>query len=273
MRAGRRTGLSERDLLRTRFRESIWEPFAEGIRRYGLIGAGDRVAVCVSGGKDSMLLARLMQMYRAESPVPFEVCFLSMDPGYSATNRRAVEENAARLGIPLTVFESDVFRVAGGQEKNPCFLCARMRRGFLYSEAKKLGCTKIALGHHFNDVIETTLMAMLYGAQLQAMPPMLTSAHFEGMTLIRPLYLVREEAIIGWRDAEGLTFLQCACRLTEGTADGSHDSKRLEVKRLLRRLRETDPDVERHVFDSLHRLRPETFPPPAGELPRGDAQM
>ncbi len=248
--------------LRTRFRASLWDPFVRAIERYGLIGAGDSVAVCVSGGKDSMLLAKLMQLYRPVSPVPFELRFLSMDPGYSPANRRQVEANAARLGIPLRIFGTDVFEVANRQLKNPCFLCAKMRRGHLYSEAQKLGCNKIALGHHFNDVIETTLMAMLYGAQLQAMPPRLTAANFEGMTLIRPLYLVREDDIIAWRDAEALTFLQCACRLTEDTADGSHDSKRAEVKRLIRRLREEDPEVERHIFDSLHRVD-------AGSFPRG----
>ncbi len=247
------------------FRESIWEPFLAGMERYRLVEPGDRIAVCVSGGKDSMLLAKLMQMARRMGEIDAEIVWLVMDPGYQPENRARVEENARLLGIPCTFFESDIFSVANAQEKNPCFLCAKMRRGHLYSKARELGCGKIALGHHRNDVIETTLMAMLYGAQLQAMPPKLAAQNFPGMSLIRPLFLVREEAIIAWRDRNALTFLQCACRFTEST---QNSSKRREIKELIARLREQDPLVEEHLFDSLHRLCPETLPgwKTAGEL-------
>ena len=246
--------------LRTRFAESIRAPFLEAVRRYGLIEAGDRIAVCISGGKDSMLLAKLMQMLQPESPVPFEVRYLIMDPGYNPENRARVEANARLLGIPYDLFEAGIFDVANSQLKNPCFLCARMRRGHLYSRARDLGCGKIALGHHFDDVIDTTLMAMLWGGQLQAMPPKLRAANFPGMSLIRPLYLVREEAIEAWRDANGLKFIRCACRFTEATEDGGHDSKRMEAKRLLRSLREKEPQAEQRLFESLHHLRLDTFP-------------
>ena len=247
--------------LRKQFADSILQPFREGIRRYGLIREGDRIAVCISGGKDSMLLAKLMQMYRPESPVPFTLRFLIMDPGYNEENRRRVEDNARRLEIPYTLFETDIFDVANRQVKNPCFLCARMRRGHLYAKARELGCNKIALGHHFNDVIETTLLAMLWGGQLQAMPPKLNATNFEGMSLIRPLYMVHEEAIVAWKNANNLSFIQCACRFTEHcTTCGQGNSKRQETKLLLKRLRMTDPDVEQRLFESLHHLRTETFP-------------
>ena len=251
--------------LRTVFDRSIRQPFAEAIRRYGLIREGDHIAVCISGGKDSMLLAKLMQMYLPESPVSFSLSFLIMDPGYNPENCHRVEENARLLGIPYTLFETDIFSVANTQPKNPCFLCARMRRGHLYSKAQAMGCNKIALGHHFDDVIDTTLMAMLWGGQLQAMPPKLASVNFPGMELIRPLYMVREEDIEAWRDLCGLRFIRCACRFTEGTEDGSHDSKRMEAKRLFREMRERDPDVERTFFEALHRLRTDTFPAWRGE--------
>ncbi len=248
--------------LRTRFSALIREPFEAAVSRYGLIRPGDRIAVCISGGKDSMLLAKLMQMKQRESALPFELTYLIMDPGYNAENRARVEANARLLEIPYTLFESDIFEVANSQEKNPCFLCARMRRGRLYSRARELGCTKIALGHHFNDVIETTLMAMLYGAQLQAMPPILDSQNFPGMQLIRPLYLVREEAIVAWKNANDLSFIQCACRFTEhcSTCGQGGGSKRQETKLMLKRLRLTDPGVEQRVFDSLHDLHLDTFP-------------
>ena len=250
------------DSLRTAFRSSIWDPFAEAVDRYGLISPGDRIAVCISGGKDSMLLAKLMALWQREQQVPFELTCLVMDPGYREENRKQVEDNCRRLGIPYTLFESRIFDVIGAEEKNPCFLCAKMRRGCLYSKARELGCNKIALGHHFNDVIETTLLAMFYGGQLQAMPPKLQAQHFPGMSLIRPLYLVHEEDIIAWRDANGLSFIRCACRLTEKQeADGTNSaSKRQEVKLLLRRLRRQDPEVEQHVFDSVHHLLLDTMP-------------
>ena len=240
------------------FRKRIWEPFCRAVDRYGLVSPGDAVAVCISGGKDSMLLAKLMQLYQAEHG-DFDLRFLIMDPGYNPENRQRVEENARLLGIPYTLFESEIFSVANAQTKNPCFLCARMRRGHLYSMARSLGCGTIALGHHFNDVIETTVMAMCWGGQLQAMAPVLDASHFPGMRLIRPLYLVHEDDIIAWRDANGLSFIRCACRFTEQSEE-DHTSKRLEVKKLLRRLRETDPKVEQRIFDSLHHLQAETFP-------------
>ena len=246
--------------IRTAFDAAIRQPFLEAVKRYDLIRPGDRIAVCISGGKDSMLLALLMQMLAGEGEIPFEVRYLIMDPGYNPANRQRVEENALLLGIPYDLFESDIFRVANGQTKNPCFLCARMRRGFLYARAEELGCNKIALGHHFNDVIETTLIAMLYGGQLQAMAPKIEAKNFPGMELIRPLYLVREEDIIAWRDANRLTFIRCACRFTENSEEHEENSKRRQVKLLLQELRKRDPDVEQHVFDSIHRAELDTMP-------------
>ena len=256
------TQLIERSIQK-KYRKELWTPFILAVKRYALIQAGDRVAVCVSGGKDSMLLAKLMQLLHRYSDVPFEVRFLAMDPGYAPENRRRIEENARRLDIPLTIFETDVFDVANAAEKNPCYLCARMRRGHLYSNARALGCNKIALGHHFNDVIETTVMAMLYGAQLQGMMPKLHSTNFEGMELIRPLYCVHEEDIIAWKRYNNLEFLQCACRFTEAiseSGDGVGASKRQEVKQLLKTLRRDNPDVEKSVFNAIHAVSLDTFP-------------
>ncbi len=249
--------------IQKKYRKELWTPFILAVKRYELIQAGDRVAVCVSGGKDSMLLAKLVQMLQRYSEVPFEAKYLVMDPGYNPANRRRIEENAALLGIPVTIFESDVFGVANAAQKNPCYLCARMRRGHLYSRARALGCNKIALGHHFNDVIETTVMAMLYGAQLQGMMPKLHSTNFPGMELIRPLYCVHEEDIIAWRNYNHLAFLQCACRFTEAVSksgDGVGRSKRQEVKQLLKALRRDNPDVEKSVFNAIHAVNLDTFP-------------
>lgn len=183
-----------------------------------------------------------------------------MDPGYNEANRKQIEHNAQLLNIPVTIFESDIFNVANAQEKNPCYLCARMRRGHLYSKARELGCNKIALGHHFNDVVETTVMGMFWGAQLQAMLPRLKSRNFPGMELIRPMYMIHEDDIIAWRNANGLTFLQCACRFTENTAHENGTSKRLEVKQLLRQLRRDNPDIEKSIFNSIHAVSLDTFP-------------
>ena len=249
--------------LTKRFRKEIWSPFLTAIREYELIREGDRIAVCISGGKDSMCLAKLMQMLQKHSDYPFEVCYLVMDPGYNEKNRRQIELNAERLGIPAEIFTSKIFDIAYSADESPCYLCARMRRGALYSEAKSRGCNKIALGHHMNDVIETTLIGMLYGSQLQGMMPKLHSQHFEGMELIRPLYKVREESIIRWKDYNGLQFLQCACRFTEQigeSEDGIGDSKRQEVKMLIRELVKKDPSVEQSLFNSLHAVNIETFP-------------
>ena len=245
--------------LLTDMREQIWRPFMRAVRNYALLAPGDRVAVCVSGGKDSMLLAKLMQMLQRHSETPFEAVNLIMDPGYSPANRAKIEENARRLELPYTLFESDVFDVAAAQDARPCFLCARMRRGCLYKKARELGCNKIALGHHFDDVIETTLMAMLYGGQIQAMPPRLRARNFPGMELIRPLYRVREADILAWRDAFALEFLRCACRLTESAAVDEGASKRQEIKRLIARLHLTNPKVEQNIFNSIHRAQLDTL--------------
>ena len=219
-----------------KYRKEIWKPFTYAIRRYQLIQPGDKIAVCISGGKDSMLMAKLLQELQKYSEVPFELVYLVMDPGYNELNRKKIESNAALLHIPITIFETDIFSVANNTEKNPCYLCAKMRRGHLYSKAKSLGCNKIALGHHFSDVVETTVMSMFYGAQLQAMPPKLHSQNFEGMELIRPMYCIHEDDILSWKRYNDLEFIQCACRFTEhcascgGTEKGS---KRAEIKELI----------------------------------------
>ena len=254
-----RSQLIERSII-TKYRKVLWRPFVEAVKRYQLIQAGDRIAVCISGGKDSMVMAKLMQELHRHSDVPFALTFLVMDPGYSPPNRQLIEENAALLGIPVTIFDSDIFAAADSVTKNPCYLCARMRRGHLYAKARELGCNKIALGHHFNDVIETTLIAMFWGAQLQAMLPKLHSTNFPGMELIRPLYCVHEDDIIAWARYNDLTFLRCACRLTEGTATGELHSKRQEVKELLRTLSKDDPNIEKSLFTALHAVCLDTFP-------------
>ena len=222
---------AERSLIKT-YRKSIWNPFIAAVKRYELVEPGDCIAVCVSGGKDSFVLAKLMQELRRHTDRPFELVFLVMDPGYNPENRRLIEENARTLGIPIDIFESDIFDVTVQVDKNPCYLCARMRRGCLYARAQERGCNKIALGHHFSDVVETTLLGLFYGAQLQAMPPKLRSKNFPGMELIRPLYCVHEDAILNWRNYNQLRFLQCACRFTENrdaSGDGVGDSKRQEM--------------------------------------------
>ncbi|MBO4888476.1 MAG: tRNA 2-thiocytidine biosynthesis protein TtcA [Firmicutes bacterium] len=249
--------------LTKRFRKEIWSPFLTAIREYDLIREGDKIAVCISGGKDSMCLAKLMQMLQKHSDFPFDVCYLVMDPGYAERNRRLIEENAARLDLPVEVFTSQIFDIAFHTDESPCYLCARMRRGALYAEAKKRGCNKIALGHHLNDVIETTLLGMFYASQLQGMMPKLHSQNFEGMELIRPLYKVKEESILRWKDYNQLQFLQCACRFTEqigDSEDGIGDSKRQEIKLLIKELKKTNPDIEQSLFGSLHNVHLETFP-------------
>ena len=243
--------------INKRFRKELWTPFMQAVRTYCLISAGDRIAVCISGGKDSMLLAKLMQELSRHTTIPFELRFLVMNPGYTTANLQRIQENAQMMEIPVEIFDSDVFDVANSVKDNPCYLCARMRRGFLYSEAKKRGCNKIALGHHFNDVIETTVMGMFYGAQLQAMLPKLHSRNFEGMELIRPLYCIHEENIIQWKNYNHLSFLQCACRFTESAAkadmrNGDSNSKRLETKHLIAQLKKTNPDVDKNIFNSIH---------------------
>ena len=254
--------LIERSIIK-KFRKTIWNPFTLAVRQYQLIKPGDKIAVCISGGKDSMLMAKLMQELQRHSKVHFETVFLVMDPGYNEINRSKIEQNAALLNVPITIFETDVFDVANSSEHNPCYLCARMRRGYLYSKAKELGCNKIALGHHFNDVIETTVMAMFYGAQLQAMLPKLHSSNFEGMELIRPMYCIHEDDIIRWKNAHELEFIQCACRFTENCTmcdNGGGGSKRQEVKQLLKRLKKDNPDIEKSIFNSIHSVCLDTMP-------------
>lgn len=253
---------AERSLIKT-YRKSLWNPFIAAVKRYELVEPGDRIAVCISGGKDSMVLAKLMQELQRHTEQPFELTFLVMDPGYNPANRALILENAEKLGIPVSIFESDIFDVTVQVEKNPCYLCARMRRGFLYAKAQELGCNKIALGHHFSDVVETTLLGLFYGAQLQAMPPKLKSRNFPGMELIRPLYCVHEDAIIAWKNYNDLRFLQCACRFTEArdaSGDGVGESKRQEMKVLLRQLKKTNPNIEKSIFRAIHGVQLDTFP-------------
>lgn len=244
--------------IRKKFHKKLFSRFAKAIRDYELVQEGDKIAVCISGGKDSMLLAKLFQELKKHNKFPFEVEYLVMDPGYSELNRKLLEQNARMMGIPIKIFESDIFDAVFDVEKSPCYLCARMRRGHLYSKAKELGCNKIALGHHYDDVIETILMGMLYGAQVQTMMPKLHSTNFEGMELIRPLYLVREDDIKHWRDYNGLHFLQCACKFTETcstcSADGSSASKRMEIKHLIAKLKEVNPYVEGNIFKSVENV-------------------
>ena len=246
-----------------KFRKEIWTPFIAAVKRYELIQEGDKIAVCISGGKDSMLMAKLMQLLQKYSEVPFELVYLVMDPGYNELNRQKIESNAALLNIPITIFETNIFEVANNTDHSPCYLCAKMRRGHLYSKAKELGCNKIALGHHMSDVIETTVMAMFYGSQLQAMMPKLHSKNFEGMELIRPLYCVNEEDILAWKRYNDLEFIQCACRFTENCTacdNGGGGSKRQEIKTLIRRLKRDNPDIEKSIFNSIHSVCLDTFP-------------
>ena len=248
--------------INKKFRKELWKPFIYAVKRYELIQPGDKIAVCISGGKDSMLMAKLMQELHRHSDVPFEVVYLVMDPGYNEINRRKIECNAQLLRIPITVFETDIFAIANSTEQSPCYLCARMRRGHLYSKAQELGCNKIALGHHFNDVIETTVMGMFYGSQLQAMPPKLHSKNFAGMELIRPLYCVHEEDILAWKRYNDLEFIQCACRFTENCTmcdNGGGGSKRQEIKLLLRRLKRDNPNIEKSIFNSIHAVSLDTM--------------
>ena len=241
--------------IQKKYRDVLWTPFIAAVKRYELISAGDKIAVCISGGKDSMLMAKLLQMLQRHSEVPFELVYLVMDPGYNAVNRQKIESNAQFLHIPITVFETNIFDVANNTDKSPCYLCAKMRRGHLYSKAQSLGCNKIALGHHFSDVVETTVMAMFYGSQLQAMPPKLRSQNFPGMELIRPLYCIHEDDILVWKRYNDLEFIQCACRFTENCTmcdNGGGGSKRQEIKTLLRRLRRDNPNIEKSIFNSIH---------------------
>ncbi len=244
--------------LRKKFKKSIFTPFAKAINDYEMIQEGDHIAVCISGGKDSMLMAKLFQELKRHNKFQFDLTFLCMDPGYNEDNRRIIEQNAALMGIPLVFFETDIFDAVFDIENSPCYVCARMRRGHLYHKAKDLGCNKIALGHHFDDVIETTLMGMLYSGQFQSMMPKLHSTNFEGMELIRPLYYVHEEDIKHWRDYNHLNFIQCACKFTDTCTtchtDGTTSSKRLETKKLIQELKKTNPFVEKNIFRSTENV-------------------
>ena len=246
--------------LRKKFKKSIWSKFTKAINTYELVKPGDKIAVCISGGKDSMLMAKCFQELKLYNKFEFEVKFLVMDPGYSEANRKVIEENAKSLNIPITIFESDIFESVFTVEKSPCYLCARMRRGHLYHFAQELGCNKIALGHHYDDVIETILMGMLYGAQVQTMMPKLHSTNFEGMELIRPLYLVREDDIKAWRDYNGLHFIQCACKFTDTctTCNNENRSKRVEIKELIQTLKQVNPYVEGNIFKSVENVNLDT---------------
>ena len=247
--------------IHKKFRKTIWKPFVAGVQKYGLIQKGDRIAVCISGGKDSMLMAKLVQNLHRISDVPFEVVFLVMDPGYNEANRQKVIDNAALLEIPIAIFVSNIFDVVAKADRSPCYLCAKMRRGFLYAEAQRQGCNKIALGHHFNDVVETVMMSMFYGGKFQTMMPKLISANFPGMELIRPLYRVHEDEIIAWKIYNDLEFIQCACRFAEGCTlwdDGGDGSKRQEIKALLKRLKRDNPSIEKNIFNSIHEVNLDT---------------
>lgn len=244
--------------IRKKFHKDLFSRFAKAINEYELIQEHDHIAVCISGGKDSMLMAKLFQEIKRHNKFEFELTFLVMDPGYKEENRKLIEYNASLMNIPITIFESDIFDAVETIEKSPCYLCARMRRGHLYKKAQELGCNKIALGHHYDDVIETILMGMLYGAQVQTMMPKLHSTNFEGMELIRPLYLIREDDIKAWRDYNDLHFLQCACHFTEEHSflneDGSSNSKRIEIKNLIAELKKVNPFVEANIFKSVENV-------------------
>lgn len=254
-----KTAEIERSIIK-KFRKTIWRKFTKAINEYDMIRENDKIAVCISGGKDSMLMAKLFQELKRHGKIPFELVFMVMNPGYNADNWKIIQDNAKILGIPLTVFETEIFDIVAGVDQNPCYLCARMRRGYLYSHAKQLGCNKIALGHHFDDVIETILMGMFYAGKIETMMPKLHSSNFEGMELIRPMYMIKEEAIKEWRDYNQLHFIQCACRFTENcvSCGGGRGSKRDEMKELIGELRQKSELIERNIFRSVHNINLKT---------------
>ena len=247
--------------INKKFRKEIWSPFIKACKNYELVLEGDKIAVCISGGKDSMLLALLMTMLKNISKVNFELKFIVMDPGYNEKNRELIEENLKKLEIKAEIFNSDIFEAVSEIPSSPCYLCARMRRGHLYAKAQELGCNKIALGHHMSDVIETTFMAMMYGAQIQGMLPKLKSQNFPGMQLIRPLYMIKEDSIISWQNYNDLTFLRCACKFTEMANADEHESasKRKETKKIISELKKINPNIEENIFNSLHNVHADTF--------------
>ena len=247
--------------IRKKFKKKIWSKFTKAVREYELVKEGDRIAVCISGGKDSMLMAKLFQELKRHNKFNFEVKFLVMDPGYSPENRKVIEENARKMKIPIQIFESNIFESVFEIEKSPCYICARMRRGYLYNFAQQMGCNKIALGHHYDDVIETILMGMLYSAQVQTMMPKLHSTNFEGMELIRPMYLIREDDIKAWRDYNDLHFIQCACKFTDTCTTCNNEenqSKSMEIKKLIAELKKTNPFVEGNIFKSVENVNLDT---------------
>ena len=247
--------------IRKKFKKKIWSKFTKAVREYELVKEGDRIAVCISGGKDSMLMAKLFQELKRHNKFNFEVKFLVMDPGYSPENRKVIEENVRKMKIPIQIFESNIFESVFEIEKSPCYICARMRRGYLYNFAQQMGCNKIALGHHYDDVIETILMGMLYSAQVQTMMPKLHSTNFEGMELIRPMYLIREDDIKAWRDYNDLHFIQCACKFTDTCTTCNNEEnqpKRMEIKKLIAELKKTNPFVEGNIFKSVENVNLDT---------------
>lgn len=247
---------AERSIVK-KYHKKLFSAFAKAIVTYRLIEPNDKIAVCISGGKDSFLMAKLFQELKKHRKFEFELVFLVMDPGYSRDNREIIEKNAQMLNVPITVFETDIFENVFNIEKSPCYVCARMRRGNLYAKAQELGCNKIALGHHYDDVIETILMGMLYGGQVQTMMPKLISSNFKGMELIRPMYLIREEDIKSWRDYNNLHFIQCACKFTDTCTTcnpAGTGSKRMKVKELIRKIKEEDPEIEQNIFKSVENV-------------------
>ncbi len=249
----------ERSIIK-KYRKTIWSNFIASVQEYELIKKNDKIAVCISGGKDSWLMAKCMQQLQKFSQVPFELVFLVMDPGYNAENRKLIEENSKILNVPVTIFESDIFDVTLRAGGSPCYLCARMRRGCLYSKAQSLGCNKIALGHHFDDVIETVLMSMCYSSEIKTMLPKLHSTNFEGMELIRPLYKVKEEHIIAWSNYNDLHFLQCACKFTEQSSEREELSKRKETKALIKYIKTFNKNADDNIFRSIHNVNMATIP-------------
>lgn len=249
----------ERSIIK-KYRKTIWSKFISGIKEYNLIKDGDKIAVCISGGKDSMLMAKCMQQLQRYSEIKFETEYLVMDPGYNPENRQRIIDNAKLLNIPIRIFDTQIFNIVEKIEETPCYLCARMRRGYLYRNAKELGCNKIALGHHFDDAIETVLMSMFYAAEIKTMMPKLHSTNFEGMELIRPMYKIHEEDIISWRKYNGLQFIQCACRFTEHcSVDDEGTSKRAEMKNLIKKMKMINPNVDTNIFRSIHSVNIDTI--------------
>ncbi len=246
----------ERSIIK-QYRGALWAKFIKAVKEYELIKPNDHICVCISGGKDSMLMAKLFQELKRHSDFEFDVTYLVMNPGYNEINKQVILNNLKLLEIPAVIKETDIFEIANSQDKNPCYLCAKMRRGALYRIASDLGCNKIALGHHYDDVIETILMNMLNAGSFQTMLPKLHSSNYEGMELIRPMYLIRERDILRWKNYNNLQFIQCACRFTENCAtcdNGSGGSQRAATKKLIHELLDYNPNVEKNIFKSAENV-------------------